>query len=33
MAHLTRAVFAHNGRAVGLLDDARLFARLRENAR
>ena len=32
-AHLTRAVFAHRGRAVGLLDDARLFAKLREGTR
>jgi chemotaxis-related protein WspD len=29
LAHLTRGVFQHQGHAVGLLDDERLFARLR----
>lgn len=28
LSHLTRGVFQHNGQAVGLLDDERLFARL-----
>ena len=29
-AQLTRGVFPHGGRSVGLLDDARLFQALRE---
>ena len=32
-ARLTRGVFAHRGQAVGLLDDERLFANLRERVR